>query len=99
MSDCPYKLCTKTYQCLACEKGERIVKRAERTVRTSSPRPVAVCGTRSGYKRHLKLGEPTCEPCREAQKIGTQRWQRQNPIEWQAIAAKARKTHRAKAAS
>jgi hypothetical protein len=26
----------------------------------------ARCGTRYGYDRHLKLGEPTCAPCRRA---------------------------------
>ena len=90
MSDCPYKLCTKTYQCLACEKGERIVKRAERTVRISKPRPVAVCGTRAGYNKHLRLGEPTCDLCRVAQKIVIQRWHRTHPIEAQVIARRTR---------
>jgi transcriptional regulator with XRE-family HTH domain len=27
---------------------------------------VARCGTRSGYNRHLDLGEPTCTACRAA---------------------------------
>jgi WhiB family transcriptional regulator, redox-sensing transcriptional regulator len=34
------------------------------------PRPRAVglkpCGTAAAYYRHLKVGEPTCEPCRAA---------------------------------
>lgn len=27
---------------------------------------VARCGTRSGYNKHLDLGEPTCDECRAA---------------------------------
>lgn len=27
---------------------------------------VAPCGTLAAYRRHLRHGEPTCEPCREA---------------------------------
>jgi len=30
--------------------------------------PVAQCGTRSGYNRHLRLGEEVCWPCRSAQR-------------------------------
>ena len=29
-------------------------------------RPVAACGTRSGYQRHLRRNEEVCGPCREA---------------------------------
>src|SRR3990172_3283009 len=32
------------------------------------PAPVR-CGTRSGYDRHLRLGEPACQPCLEANRV------------------------------
>lgn len=35
-------------------------------VRTGNGRRAAVCGTRSGYQRHLRNGEQTCPACREA---------------------------------
>lgn len=41
-------------------------RRAENGKTTSPRRKVAACGTRSGYARHLRLGEPTCAPCRAA---------------------------------
>lgn len=25
-----------------------------------------VCGTRGGYAKHLRNGEPTCQPCKDA---------------------------------
>ena len=67
MNDC---FCTKTYQCLNCEKVQ-MIKEGKRI-----PRKVAQCGTRSGYKRHRDNGEPTCQPCKDAQKAGVQAWQR-----------------------
>jgi hypothetical protein len=71
MSDC---FCTKNYQCLGCEKAEnRKQAIAENRALT---RKVAECGTRAGYNRHLKLKEPTCQPCKDAQKEAVQRWQR-----------------------
>lgn len=33
---------------------------------TGTTRNEARCGTDSGYKRHRRLGEPTCEACRAA---------------------------------
>lgn len=75
MSDCA---CWKTYKCLACEKAERastiIIRRTER--RTPKPRKEAQCGTRAGYNKHRRLGEITCEACREAQNIAVQRYQK-----------------------
>ena len=63
MNDC---FCTKTYQCLTCEKGEaRKQAIAEGRALT---RKIAECGTRAGYNRHLKLKEETCAECRLAQK-------------------------------
>lgn len=32
----------------------------------AKPAPVAVCGTRSGYHRHVARREPTCDACRDA---------------------------------
>jgi len=29
----------------------------------------AVCGTDSGYAKHLRLGEPTCVACRKAHRV------------------------------
>jgi hypothetical protein len=29
-------------------------------------RPIAQCGTRAGYQRHLDRGEATCDPCKAA---------------------------------
>jgi len=63
MKDC---FCTKTYQCLGCEKNEAR-KHAVAEGRAFT-REVAQCGTRAGYNRHLRLGEATCTECRLAQK-------------------------------
>ena len=30
-------------------------------------RPVPQCGTAGGYRRHLRLGEQSCRPCRDAE--------------------------------
>ena len=54
-------LCFRNYQCLSCEAG---IKRKE--IRPANRR-VAECGTRAGYSRHLKQGEPTCTACKAAQ--------------------------------
>lgn len=32
----------------------------------SASAPVARCGTRPGYQRHRRLGEPRCDPCTRA---------------------------------
>lgn len=40
---------------------------------------IAKCGTTSGYDRHRRLGETTCEACREAQRLDRQRRAR-NPF-------------------
>lgn len=37
------------------------------------------CGTNSGYERHLKQGEPTCQPCREAHATWKAQYRRRNP--------------------
>lgn len=58
-------LCFRNYQCLACEAG---VRRA--AAPRISNRKVAECGTRAGYNRHIKQGEPTCTECKAAQTAG-----------------------------
>lgn len=37
-------------------------------VRRPKRRLVAECGTRSGYMRHRNNSEPTCQPCRKAER-------------------------------
>jgi len=59
MSQC---LCFRNYQCLSCEAGIK-----QRVPRSTANRKVAECGTRAGYSRHLKQGEPTCTACKAAQ--------------------------------
>jgi len=65
MADC---FCTKTYQCLSCERQEEI--KAGRI----SARKIAECGTRAGYNRHLRMKEPTCPECRSAQTESVSGW-------------------------
>ena len=70
--------CWKTYTCLLCEDiangkvlitDEGVIKKIVRvsTPRTYTPRFVAVCGTRAGYNKHRREGEPTCDECKQAQ--------------------------------
>ena len=68
MSDC---WCTKNYTCLSCERQTKPKIRRQSTIRK-----VAQCGTRAGYNKHLRLGEPTCEACRAAQTAAVSRFQR-----------------------
>ena len=70
MKDC---FCTKTYQCLGCERQEER-KQAIAEGRALT-RKIAECGTRAGYNRHLKLKEETCAECRQAQKESVMRAQ------------------------
>lgn len=65
MKDC---FCFRNYVCLGCEDATK-----PKTKRASS-RPVAQCGTRAGYNRHLKNGEPTCADCKRAQVEAVQKW-------------------------
>lgn len=37
------------------------------------PRDPATCGTTAGYRRHRRAGEPTCDACREAQRLVSRR--------------------------
>ena len=69
MSEC---FCFRKYVCLACEKKER----GEATEIRIINRPVAACGTRAGYNRHLKLKEPTCPECKAAQLEAVVQWKR-----------------------
>lgn len=34
----------------------------------------AQCGTTGGHARHVRLKEPICEPCREANRLANQLW-------------------------
>ena len=48
---------------------EQAVPGDERLARTGTRttlRPPVQCGTRSGYDRHLRRGETTCQPCKQA---------------------------------
>jgi hypothetical protein len=65
-NDC---FCTKTYQCLACERKEQIKDG------NIVPSKIPECGTRAGYNRHLRLKEETCPECRVAQKESVTKWQ------------------------
>lgn len=63
--------CFRNYVCLRCEAKQRV---------RNSPlanRKVAECGTRAGYNRHLKLKEPTCAECKQAQLEAVQKWKRE----------------------
>jgi 5-methylcytosine-specific restriction endonuclease McrA len=42
-------------------------------------KPLAKCGTRSGYNRHLKLKEKVCQECRDAQNIYDRKRFYENP--------------------
>lgn len=67
--------CWKTYKCLLCTDNEARAERAARVpvVRKPANRKIPECGTRSGYNRHLRLKEPTCELCRAAQSASAKR--------------------------
>jgi len=52
----------------------RAWRRAQGAKEKPGPERSAPCGTRSGYKAHLKYGEPTCNACREAHNA----WQAEN---------------------
>lgn len=40
-------------------------------------KPPAECGTPSGYQRHHRLGEQSCDPCREARNEQKNAWRRE----------------------
>lgn len=63
--------CFRNYVCLRCEAGLK--------PKQSRPanRKVAQCGTRAGYARHLKQGEPTCADCKRAQTEAVIRYKRE----------------------
>lgn len=59
--------------CLACKRAaaayerERAKNRPPRKPRVRAPRrEPAKCGTTAGYHRHQHLGEPPCQPCKDA---------------------------------
>lgn len=37
---------------------------------------VAECGTRAAYQRHIRAGETTCQPCRDANTAATNAYRR-----------------------
>ena len=59
-----YCSCTLTYECIQCEKKRNTPEKIRKIHK------VAPCGTRSGYKRHRANGEPYCDDCRNAQRLG-----------------------------
>lgn len=56
----------------------------------------AVCGTRGGYNRHLRLKETTCEPCREASRLWVAQYAAEHPERIKATNKIAREKYRAK---
>lgn len=71
MSDC---LCFRNYVCLNCERG------VQPKVSRGAQRKVAQCGTRAGYSRHLKQGEPTCVACKAAQSEAVKKYNREKAL-------------------
>lgn len=65
--------CWKTYTCLLCEDiANGIVKIVENKVVRVNRFPAigritAECGTRAGYNKHRRDGEPACDECKSAQ--------------------------------
>lgn len=47
-------------------RPEDVPKEPEEPPRKPSTRPLAPCGTRAAYERHLRNHEPVCDPCRLA---------------------------------
>ena len=45
-------------------------------------RPLPKHGTRSGYQRHLRLGEETCARCRRAQAAGVLEANKRRSARW-----------------
>lgn len=63
-------VCWKTYVCLRCERiarGQERESRPKVARSISTARPVAQCGTRAGYNKHRRDGEPACAECKAAQ--------------------------------
>lgn len=58
----------------------------------------AKCGTRSGYNKHLKRKEPTCEPCKAASRAWVADWASRNPERIKEINKKARDKYRSRPA-
>ena len=62
----------------------------------NNSRPIAQCGTRGGYNRHLRLKEPTCEPCKAASREWVRFWASQHPERIKEINKKARIKYRSR---
>jgi hypothetical protein len=48
-------------------------RRAERVQIPGGHMPPAECGTRGGYEKHRRAGEPTCEDCKAAEREAKRR--------------------------
>jgi hypothetical protein len=60
-------------------KAPTVRVRRVSTVKPVTRVAVAKCGTTSGYKRHRKNGETSCQPCREAHNADTRRYNASRP--------------------
>lgn len=54
-------------------------RRKLRAVQPPTHRRIAECGTPSGYRRHRRLHEPVCDPCRTANNVASRRPAREKP--------------------
>lgn len=54
-------------------RGERRGRPAPKPKPKRKPRTPAACGTEAAYRRHRRAGEPTCDACREAQRLVSRR--------------------------
>jgi 5-methylcytosine-specific restriction endonuclease McrA len=57
---------------------------------------IAQCGTRSGYNRHIRLKEKTCDLCKKANREWVSNWTLNNPERIKEINKKARIKYRSR---
>lgn len=62
--------------------------------RKTGPKP-SPCGTEQGYKRHIRAGNPTCQPCRDAHALYWREQLARNPAAREARLAKKRAAYQA----
>lgn len=60
------------------------------------PNPIAACGTRSAYNRHLRYKEVTCELCKAASRAHVADWTAKNYERMREINMRASHKYRAK---
>jgi hypothetical protein len=73
---------TQTVPCDECKAAKNAYERSRHKPK-ATPKPAPVCGTTRAYRLHRVNGEPTCEPCREANaKAQRERWQRRIASGW-----------------